>query len=284
MRKPRSALCLLALALSAGAEERAITFQFEDESAARVAEVLTNYWGAEIRLDSEYEGRQLSLHLSGLPFQTVLKRFAERLGAVVYCPAEKETFVIPQWKRDLMVKLAKTKVRDLKWKAGDITLRGAIAYLRAVTGANIGFDPDFHRFEQRIAIEADDLTARMLLDHLCTQAGMVWRLRYGVILLGTAERLHALPAWTPWDHLALEGKRIDASFDATPLSNALAYITAAAGVAFELSPKDKERLGKFEVSLTVRDVAVSDLLALILLPRGGELFETEGRAYRIFKI
>jgi hypothetical protein len=273
-----TALALTLFVVVVTAEEPRVTFQFEKESVAKILKVIETYAGKKVTLDPEYAEAKIALDLKNVTVPEALGRIARQLGAVVYG----ESSIVPVWKRDVLVKLEKTRVHKLKFKANEIAFAEAIEYLRSLTGLNFALDPRLaDRKGQGIELRADNIPARSLLDLLCEPAEIAWDLRYGVIFLATKERINALPAVSPWKDKALHEKRVDLPFDATAFPIALAYLTVASGEKFTIAPGDKDAIEAIEVSFTVNKVRLGDALALLLLPNGCKLERNNDGVYVI---
>lgn len=256
---------VLFLLVVAAAEETKVTLNFREAAAADVLEVIAKTAGVKVALDPEYAGAKITVEMKNVAVGEALAGIAKQLGAVVH----EGKRILPAWKRDMLVKLEKTRVKNVDWKARDITFSGALQYARSVTGLNIALDPKLgRRTDTEIEMHVDGVSARSLLDLLCEPAGVGWDLRYGVVFVAPKERLKALPAVTPWKDEALPKKRVDLPFDGTKLRLALDYLAAATGEKFKVDPAAEDAVRSIEVTLVAGRIRVSDALAVLLVPHG----------------
>ncbi len=271
-----TALALALFALVAAAEEPRITFQFENESAKKVCEVIATFAGIEVTLDPEYAEATVSLDMKNASIADTLAAMAKQLGAQVH-----GTRILPKWKRDYLVKLDAARAYEIEWQAGDITFHGAIQYFRSVTGLNFAMDQALLKDKSDLEIElhVDGVSVRQILDLLTEPNEMAWDLRYGAIFISTKNRLKKLPALPPWSDELLDKRTVDLPFDGTAFPQTLNFLAAAAGARFAIAPADKDTVESIEITLSVSNVRVGDALALMLLPHGLTMKRNEDGVY-----
>jgi hypothetical protein len=194
--------------------------------------------------------------------------------------------------------LASTKVQDLHWQAGDITLGGAVQYLRAVTGLNFVLSRKVRetRSDTEIELRLNDVSVRQMLELITQPNEMVWNVRHGVVLIETTEeaatprvrRSRGKPATDEEKRFRtkLLERTVDLPFDGTRFQLVLDFLKAASGIDFVIDPGAKEALEGCEVRLLASSLTVHDALEIILgltHPDGEVVYEIEGSAV-IFKI
>jgi len=81
--------------------------------------------------------------------------------------------------------LAGTPVFEIDWKAGDITLGGAIQYLRSVTGLNFVLSQKVkeEKADTEIELKVDNVSVTQVLDLIAEPNEMAWKIRNGVVMI-----------------------------------------------------------------------------------------------------
>jgi tetratricopeptide (TPR) repeat protein len=92
----------------------------------------------------------------------------------------------PDPRRDQILNaLAGTRVFQIDWKPGDVTLSSAIAYLRSVTGLNFILSQKIkeEKADQEIILKVDNVSVQQVLDLITEPNEMAWKVRNGVIMV-----------------------------------------------------------------------------------------------------
>jgi hypothetical protein len=110
--------------------------------------------------------------------------------------------------------------------------------------------------------------AREVLTAVLRPAGLTWDLRFGVILVGTPERLAALPVEAPPLPPALSRKSVSLSYAGLPLSHALDALSRLKGLEIVLTARVADFAAEDRVTIDFTDLGLRDALSLILIPRG----------------
>ncbi len=159
-----------------------------------IREQLSDEW----RLTLEY------LEISALP-QVGVIRFPDSWSEISQRQPRRtgggiEAAVDPRTERILNV-LENKRVYDLAFKAGDITLDGAVSYLRSVTGENFVLSQKVkdEKSDIEIVLEVNDISVRQVLDLLTEQYEMAWKVRNGVVMLLSGEEAHEKPVLQFYD-------------------------------------------------------------------------------------
>ncbi|MHC4547210.1 MAG: hypothetical protein ACYTEZ_00400 [Planctomycetota bacterium] len=81
--------------------------------------------------------------------------------------------------------LAGTPVFEIDWKAGEITLSGAIQYLRSVTGLNFVLSQKVkeEKADTEIELKVDNVAVTQVLDLITEPNEMAWKVRNGVVMI-----------------------------------------------------------------------------------------------------
>jgi len=98
-------------------------------------------------------------------------------------------------KEQILNTLAGTRVFAIDWNPGDVTLDGAVGYLRSVTGLNFVLSQKVkeEKADEEVVLKVDNVSVSQVLDLITEPAEMAWRVRNGVVMvLGKDEALEAL--------------------------------------------------------------------------------------------
>ncbi|MHC4340196.1 MAG: hypothetical protein ACYSX0_08295 [Planctomycetota bacterium] len=81
--------------------------------------------------------------------------------------------------------LSQKRVYDLRFEAGDITLGGAIEYLRSVTGLNFVLSQKVkeEKADTEIDLSLDNVSVKQVLDLITEPNEMAWKVRNGVVMI-----------------------------------------------------------------------------------------------------
>ena len=81
--------------------------------------------------------------------------------------------------------LSQKRVYDLKFESGDITLSGAIEYMRSVTGLNFVLSQKVKddKADTEIDLNLDNVSVRQVLDLITEPNEMAWKIRNGVVMI-----------------------------------------------------------------------------------------------------
>jgi len=88
-------------------------------------------------------------------------------------------------KEQILNNLSGTRVYAIDWKAGDVTLNSAIAYLRSVTGLNFVLSQKIkeEKADSEIVLKVDNVSVEQVLDLITEPNEMAWRVRNGVVMV-----------------------------------------------------------------------------------------------------
>ena len=85
----------------------------------------------------------------------------------------------------IMNKLESTRVFEISWAAGDITLDGAIKYLRSVTGLNFVLSQAVkeEKADTEIDLKVDNVSVKQVLEIITEPNEMAFKVRNGVVMI-----------------------------------------------------------------------------------------------------
>jgi len=88
-------------------------------------------------------------------------------------------------KDQILNTLAGTRVYAIDWKAGDVTLTSAVAYLRSVTGQNFVLSQKIkeEKADAEIVLKVDNVSVEQVLDLVTEPNEMAWKVRNGVVMI-----------------------------------------------------------------------------------------------------
>jgi tetratricopeptide (TPR) repeat protein len=92
-------------------------------------------------------------------------------------------------KEQILNNLAGTRVFAIDWKAGDVTLSGAINYLRSVTGLNFILSQKIkeEKADSEIVLKVDNVSVEQVLDLITEPNEMAWKVNKGVVMILSKE-------------------------------------------------------------------------------------------------
>jgi len=88
-------------------------------------------------------------------------------------------------KEQMLNTLAATKVFEIDWKPGDMTLSNAISYLRSVTGLNFVLSQKVkeEKADEEIVLKVDNVSVKQVLDLVTEPRELAWKIRTGVVMI-----------------------------------------------------------------------------------------------------
>ncbi len=88
-------------------------------------------------------------------------------------------------KDQILNTLGGTRVYAIDWKPGDVTLSGAVAYLRSVTGLNFVLSQKIkeEKADAEIVLKVDNVSVEQVLDLITEPNEMAWKVRNGVVMV-----------------------------------------------------------------------------------------------------
>ena len=88
-------------------------------------------------------------------------------------------------KDQILNTLGGTRVFAIDWKPGDVTLSGAISYLRSVTGLNFVLSQKIkeEKADSEVQLKVDNVAVDQVLDLITEPNEMAWKIRSGVVMV-----------------------------------------------------------------------------------------------------
>jgi hypothetical protein len=88
-------------------------------------------------------------------------------------------------KDQILNTLGGTRVFAIDWKAGDVTLNGAVSYLRSVTGLNFVLSQKIkeEKADSEVVLKVDNVSVEQVLDLITEPNEMAWKIRNGVVMV-----------------------------------------------------------------------------------------------------
>ena len=206
---------------------------------------------------------------------------AAQAAAKLAAPGLREVFQEIRDQTKLHMLLAKKRIKGLTWE--QVNLDTAVSYLATITGVSFYVTPKLRAEKlEDIAIDIamDDVCVSDVLDLLTNPYGCAWRVRGGIVQLGTNEEFdvsYKLDVGSTKDAVAeaMLRKKIDATkvtlrVKEQKLPEVVKTLQIQTGFNIVIDPRISSELAMATVSsLSLTDVAVSTVLNM-LADQGGD--------------
>jgi len=245
-------------------QESTLTFDYKNVEVEKATEVIATYAGVQIELAPQFRGRSITLKANNSTVPDVLDRIGRQLGGSSKMLGGKRFRIAPDWQHAILGKLEEKKAHGLA--IDGMELRHVLEIVRTQCGvrAHATLDP-----KKRIALEADGVSYRTVLDRIAKAAGGAWELRYGIAYLATQKELADMPLLPP----EIEKRpRLPLHFREKSIVDALIFLQAASKQPIQWPEKLPDR----KVTVKAESVDLAQALALVLYPAGLTAEEKDG--------
>jgi hypothetical protein len=173
--------------------------------------------------------------------------------------------------------------KRLNMSFADTPLGDALAFLAQYGGVLVQLDPEVGKKhaadELLVSARATDISVRQALDLVAVTKGLSYDVRWGGVVVASAERLGGFPksvlpdlaaeapAWEKKLRSAL-AEKTTFEFDGASLTEAVSFLKRLKGLNIVFEPAARKAAEESMVSLSVSDLPVVDALSHLLVPRG----------------
>ncbi len=241
-----------------------LTFDYKNQPARKVVEVIGTFIRRKVVLDGEFGGEVVSLKLMKVEWPEGLRRLARVLGAEARPTVDGSWRIARAW-RFAVEKglLSKVTIAAQGRTLGEILLAGSPVPIALDSGLA----------SRVIDLKVKNVTFAQALTLATEPQGLAWDIRWGVVFVTTPKRMNTLRRFPILPKLPKKDLRLP--FHNTSLPRARDYLAAATGMKIVIDAKAKEAFEAGEITLK-GEVDLRHALTVFTQPHGLRVITERG--------